>query len=148
MVCRTQWPLILAYLLGYLVMTLLIFTDYFYMWHKYNPWGDDVSRTISRSIGKKSRSHGSFEFLRSGWRYPSRSLIYNFLLVWIFLIYLNHDSSCNNCIRIRFYPKWFSTVAHILCLKRNHRGSFTVHFGNKICYYYDNHRNYTNCLLL
>ena len=27
--------------------------DHIHMWHKYNPWGDDVSRTISRSIGQK-----------------------------------------------------------------------------------------------
>ena len=42
------------------------FMDYIHMWHKYNPWGDDVSRTFSRSIGQRSRSRGSFKFLWSG----------------------------------------------------------------------------------
>ena len=36
------------------------FMDYVYMWHKYNPCGDDVSFTISRSIGWRSRSHRTF----------------------------------------------------------------------------------------
>ena len=43
------------------------FVEYIHMWHKYNPWGDDVSCTNSRSIGQRSRSHGSFGFLQSGW---------------------------------------------------------------------------------
>ena len=55
----------------------LTFTDIFFscdtylyrfihMRHKYNPRGDDVSRIISRSIGQRSRSQGSLEFLQSG----------------------------------------------------------------------------------
>ena len=36
------------------------------MWHKYKPWGDDVSCTISRSIGERSRSQGSLEFCSRG----------------------------------------------------------------------------------
>ena len=40
-----------------------------HMWHKYNPWGDDiyvyVSCTFSRSIGQRSRSQGLLKFLRS-----------------------------------------------------------------------------------
>ena len=28
--------------------------DYIHKWHKYNPWGDDVPYTISRSIGQKA----------------------------------------------------------------------------------------------
>ena len=39
------------------------------MWHKYNPWGDNVFCTISRSIGQNSRSYGLFKFLWLG--YPS-----------------------------------------------------------------------------
>ena len=35
--------------------------------HKHNPWEDNVSRTISRLLGQTSRSHGSFEFVRSEW---------------------------------------------------------------------------------
>ena len=44
------------------------------MWHKYNPWGDEVSCTISRSIRERSRSQGSLTFCSRGWGY------YNFLL--------------------------------------------------------------------
>ena len=55
------------------------FMYYIHMRHKYNPWpGDDVSRTISRSIGQRSRSRGSFEFSRSGCRYLSRSPNFTF----------------------------------------------------------------------
>ena len=49
-----------------------------HMWHKYNPWGDDVSHTIPRSIGQRSRSHGHLNFYSGGGGYPGRSLIYNF----------------------------------------------------------------------
>ena len=38
------------------------FIDYIHMWHKYNPWGDNVSHIISWPIGQRSRSHRSFEF--------------------------------------------------------------------------------------
>ena len=52
--------------------------DYIRMWPKYNPGGDDVSCTISRSIGQRSRSYRSFTFLQVGeGGYPRRSLIYN-----------------------------------------------------------------------
>ena len=37
-----------------------------HIWHRYNPWGDDVSHAISRSIGPRSRSHGSFTVLQPG----------------------------------------------------------------------------------
>ena len=47
---------------------------YIPVWHKYNPWWDDVSCTISRS---KVISHGSLEFLWSVRGYPSRSVIDN-----------------------------------------------------------------------
>ena len=33
------------------------FMDYIHMWHEYNPWGNDVSLAISRSIGQRSASH-------------------------------------------------------------------------------------------
>ena len=35
--------------------------DLIYICRKYNPWRDNESSSISRSIGEKSRSHGSFE---------------------------------------------------------------------------------------
>ena len=57
------------------------FMDYINMCHKYNPWGNDVSHAVSKSIGQRSRSHGLFKFLRSGWEYPGRSLSYNFWFV-------------------------------------------------------------------
>ena len=50
------------------------FMGYIHMWPKYNP-GGTVSCTIS-SQGHTGRSH----FCSWGWGYPSRSLIYNFLL--------------------------------------------------------------------
>ena len=53
------------------------FMDYIYMFHRYHPWGDNLSCTISRPIGQRSRSH-RFEFLRSGRVYPSRLPISNF----------------------------------------------------------------------
>ena len=62
------------------------FMDYIHMCHKYNSWGDNVSRTISRSIGQGSRSHRSFECLWSERGYSSRWLIYNF---WLVLIDIN-----------------------------------------------------------
>ena len=37
--------------------------DYIHMWHKYNPWADDVSSTISRLIGQWSRSHGNSNWI-------------------------------------------------------------------------------------
>ena len=40
-----------------------VWTDLLHMRDKYNPWGDDVSCIIFRSIVKKSWSHGSFTFL-------------------------------------------------------------------------------------
>ena len=39
------------------------FMDHIHMWHKYNPWEDDVLHTITRSIGQRSRSLELFEFL-------------------------------------------------------------------------------------
>ena len=48
------------------VWLVAYFMDYIPMWHKYNPWGDNVLCTISRSIGERSRSHGSIKLLRSG----------------------------------------------------------------------------------
>ena len=36
-------------------------TDLLYTWHKYSPWRDDVSRSISRSKGPRSWSHRSLE---------------------------------------------------------------------------------------
>ena len=67
------------YLQGCLAVSFFAyFIVYIHMWHKYNPWGDNVSHKISKSIGQRSRSHRSFEFLQSIWGYPSRSLIYNF----------------------------------------------------------------------
>ena len=42
------------------------FMDHIHSWHKYNPWGDNVSCTIPRSIGQRSSSHRSFAFLQSG----------------------------------------------------------------------------------
>ena len=38
------------------------FMDYIHLWHKYNPWGT----TISRSIDQRTMSHAPFEFLWSG----------------------------------------------------------------------------------
>ena len=38
------------------------FMDYIHMWHKYNPWGNDVSRTISRSIGQSQGHTCHFNF--------------------------------------------------------------------------------------
>ena len=52
------------------------FMDHIHMWHKYNPWGDEVLRTISRSIGQRLRSHRSLIFSWSQRGYPCRSLIY------------------------------------------------------------------------
>ena len=43
------------------------FMDCIHIWHKYNPWEDNVSHTTSRSIGQRSKSHRSFEFLQSRW---------------------------------------------------------------------------------
>ena len=40
------------------------FMDDIHMWLKYNPGGDDVSCTISRSIDQKSKSNRSFTFLQ------------------------------------------------------------------------------------
>ena len=42
------------------------FMDYIRMWHKYNPGGKDVSCTISRSTGQRSRSQMLFASLQSG----------------------------------------------------------------------------------
>ena len=80
-VCCTQWPLTLTYIFRLFSCDIIYLMDcmmYIHMWHKDNPWGDDVSGTISRSIGQRIRSHESFEFLKSGQGYLSRSLIYNF----------------------------------------------------------------------
>ena len=65
-------------------------------------WADDVSCTISMSIGQRSRSHGSFEFLLSGvgGRYPSRSPIYNFSFLVIY-VQCNLTSDCS-------YISWHS----------------------------------------
>ena len=38
-------------------------TDSLHMWYTSNPWGEDVSRTISGSKGQRSRSQWSFEVL-------------------------------------------------------------------------------------
>ena len=54
------------------------FMDDIHIWHEYNPWRDDVPRTIPRLIGQRSMSHIVFTFLQSGWGYPSISRIYNF----------------------------------------------------------------------
>ena len=55
------------------------FIEYIHMWHTYNLW-DDMSCTISRLIGRRSRSHTHHSIqifaVRAG--YPSRSLMYNF----------------------------------------------------------------------
>ena len=61
---------------GFLIVTLPIL--WIYLCDKHNPWGDDVSCTISRSIGQRSGSPVSIKFLWSGWGYPCRSLIYDF----------------------------------------------------------------------
>ena len=58
------WPWPIASRL--LSCDIAYFMDYIHMWHKYNPWGDNVPCTISRSTGQKSRSHRSFAFLQSG----------------------------------------------------------------------------------
>ena len=42
---------------AYHVCYVAHFIDYIHLWHKYNPWGDDMLHTISRSVGQMSRSH-------------------------------------------------------------------------------------------
>ena len=42
------------------------FMDYIHMMQKCNPWGDNVSCSISRSIGLRSRSHRLFTFFAVG----------------------------------------------------------------------------------
>ena len=73
-----QRPLTLTYIFKLFCSDIAYLMDYIHMWHKYNPWGDGGSRTISRSIGQQTRSQRSFAFLQSGRGYPSRSLMYNF----------------------------------------------------------------------
>ena len=53
------------------------FMDYIHMWHKYHPWGDDVSRIISWSIGQ-GQDHIRHSNFAVGWGYSMRSLIYSF----------------------------------------------------------------------
>ena len=48
---------------------VVYFMDYIHLWHKYNPWG----MTISRSIDQRTMSHAPFEFLWSGEGYPNVS---------------------------------------------------------------------------
>ena len=62
--CNDLWPWPISSRL--FTCEVAYFMDYIHMWHKYNPWGDDVSRTISRSIDQRSRSHRSFKYLQSG----------------------------------------------------------------------------------
>ena len=59
--CNDLWSLPLSSRL--FSCDVACFMDYFHMWHKYHPWGNDVSRTITRSIGQ---GHRSFMFLLSG----------------------------------------------------------------------------------
>ena len=58
--CVMLWPWPISCLAVTLPISWIIF-----MCHKYNPWRDNVSRFISRSIGQRWRSH-RFEFLQSG----------------------------------------------------------------------------------
>ena len=62
--CSDLWPWPISSRLFSCDITYLM--DYLYMWPKYNPGGDDVSCTISRPIGQRSRSYRSFTFLQSG----------------------------------------------------------------------------------
>ena len=73
------------------------FMDNIHLWHKYNPWGT----TISRSIDQKAMSHGPFEFLWSGEGYPnvsrSRSTI----------------SSHDDVIKWKHFPRYWPFVRGI-----------------------------------
>ena len=59
---NVMWPWHLC--LRLYTCDIAYFMDYIHMLHKYNPWEDDVSCTISRSIGQ--RSHSIFAFFQSG----------------------------------------------------------------------------------
>ena len=52
-VCNDLWPWPISSRL--FSCEVAYFMDYIHMWPKYNPGGDDVSCTISRSIGQRSR---------------------------------------------------------------------------------------------
>ena len=71
---RWSWPLNLMLF----SCDVAYFMDDIHIWHEYNPWRDDVPRTIPRLIGQRSMSHIVFTFLESGRGYPSISRIYNF----------------------------------------------------------------------
>ena len=60
-VCRMQY-ILWAWPISSMLFSCDVYWYYhIHMWHKYNPWGDDVSRTISGSI-----CHYSLGLLRSG----------------------------------------------------------------------------------
>ena len=72
------------------------FLDWIYMWHKYNPRGVDVSRTIFRS--KVKVTWVVQIFLRSGQRSPNRSPIYNFCCFRLWLVtYWVPSHKLNQC---------------------------------------------------
>ena len=71
---RWSWPINLMLF----SCDVAYFMDDIHMWHEYNPWRDDVSRTIPRLIGQWSMSHNVFTYLQSGRGYASISRIYNF----------------------------------------------------------------------
>ena len=58
--CNIFWPWPISSRL--FSCDMAYFMDYSYMWHKYNPWGDNVSHIPFQSIGHRTRSHRSFEF--------------------------------------------------------------------------------------
>ena len=53
------WALFVVTLTNTVHFIYIYIYIYIYMWHKYNPWGDNVSHNISSSIDQRSRSHGS-----------------------------------------------------------------------------------------
>ena len=80
-----------------------------------------VSHKISKSIGQRSRSHRSFEFLQSIWGYPSRSLIYNFAS----LVKSSQSVKCiSKCLlqHISHFPR-------PQCVKEMHLGKVTNILG-------------------
>ena len=146
-----QWSLALEgvscsdldlYLQGCLAVMLPI-SCIILMWHKYNPWRDDVSHIISQSIGQRSRSHRPFKFLQSSilldywsaissycWRKvgfrPSMNVSWDFCRWHCWGI---HCWSCIYCLNVPCYKRYnlikrnYLLYLKNLTLKRSHSGS-------------------------
>ena len=90
---------------------------YIHMWHKYKPWEDNVSHTISRSKSQKWRSQGLLDFFVVGMGVSQKISDYYFWLAQLMACSLTLLRHClNPCWLIISKVQWHSTEGNF---KRN-----------------------------